>query len=190
MTVTGKGNYTGQTSVKFKIQKFSLKDAKVSGVENKEYTGDQITQNFTVTYKGKTLKKGTDYKVSYKNNTDIGKARVTVTGVGKYTGTVTGSFIINPKVVSGLSLKAGTGKLTAAWKKVSGVTGYQIQYGLKSSFKGAKKVTVKKDKTVKATLKKLTAGRRYYVRIRAYKKIGKKTYWSDWSKAVKSGKIR
>ena len=88
-------------------------------------------------------------------------------------------------------LKAGRKQLTATWKQApGGVTGYQIEYGLKSSFKGAKKVTVKKDKTVKATLKKLTAGRRYYVRIRAYKKIGKKTYWSDWSKAVKSGKIR
>ena len=175
-----------EAAAKIKLTKSNTKVT----VKAQAWTGKALKPKVTVKLNGKALKKGTDYKVSYKNNTDIGKARVTVTGVGKYTGTVTGSFIINPKVVSGLSLKAGAGKLTASWKKVSGVTGYQIQYGLKSSFKGAKKVTVKKAATVKKVLKQLTTGKAYYVRIRAYKKVDKKPYWSDWSKAVKSGKIR
>ena len=175
-----------EAAAKIKLTKSNTKVT----VKAQAWTGKALKPKVTVKLNGKALKKGTDYKVSYKNNTDIGKARVTVTGVGKYTGTVTVSFIINPKVVSGLSLKAGAGKLTASWKKVSGVTGYQIQYGLKSSFKGAKKVTVKKAATVKKVLKQLTTGKAYYVRIRAYKKVDKKPYWSDWSKAVKSGKIR
>ena len=82
-------------------------------------------------------------------------------------------------------LKAGTKQLTATWKKTGGVTGYQIEYGLKEDFKGAKKVTVKKDATVKATIKKLQAKKTYYVRIRSYKTVKKVKYYSDWSKAVR-----
>ena len=47
----------------------------------------------------------------------------------------------------------------------------------------SKKVTVKKAKTVSATIKKLKAGKKYYVRIRTYKVVKKKNYYSAWSKA-------
>ena len=154
-------------------------------VKAQTYTGKAVKPSVTVKLNGKTLKKGTDYTVSYKNNKAVGKATVVVKGKGKYTGTVKKAFRINPKKVSGLKLKAGTKRITATWKKVSGATGYQIEYGLKKDFKGAKKVTVKKGKTVKATLKKLKAKKTYYVRIRSYKTVKKVNYYSKWSKVVK-----
>jgi spore coat protein CotH len=80
-------------------------------------------------------------------------------------------------------------KLTVKWKKVSGASGYVIQYSLKKNFKKAKKVTVKKGTTTKKVIKKLKKGKRYYVRIRAYKKISGKNYYSKWS-GKKSVKIK
>jgi len=75
------------------------------------------------------------------------------------------------------------------WNKGTGITGYEVQYGLKKSFAGAKKVTIKKAATVKTVLKKLTTGKKYYVRVRAYKTVSGKKYYSAWSKA-KNAKVK
>ena len=81
-------------------------------------------------------------------------------------------------------LTAGSKAFTAQWKKQT-VTGYQVQYGTKANFAGAKKVTVKSNKTLKTTVKKLSAKKVYYVRIRTYKTSSKVNYFSTWSNAVK-----
>ena len=98
----------------------------------------------------KTLRAGTDYKVAYKA---VGTATVTVTGVGGYAGTATGSFAINPKPVKGLKLEAGTKRLTASWKKGAGITGYQLEYSLKKRFASAKKVNIAKADTVSRVIR-------------------------------------
>lgn len=154
-------------------------------VKDQTFTGKALEPAVMVELNGKALKQDTDYTVSYKNNTAIGKATVTVTGKGKYTGTSKGFFRIKPKKVSGLGLKAGKKQLTVSWKKASGVTGYQVQYGLKKDFTGAKKVTVKKAATVQKVLKNLKAKKTYYVRVRAYRTVKGVDYYSAWSKAVK-----
>lgn len=64
-------------------------------IKNKTYTGKKLTPTPTVKLGNVTLKNGTDYTVTYKNNTNAGKATVTVTGKGNYTGKATGTFIIN-----------------------------------------------------------------------------------------------
>ena len=153
------------------------------------YTGKTLKPTVKVKLGKKTLKAGTDYTVSYKNSKAIGTATVTVEGQGDYAGTATASFAINPKAVTGLKLTAGKGKLTAAWKKASGVTGYQLQYGTKKSFSSAKTVKVSKATTLKKTLKSLKSGKTWYVRIRAYKKVKGTTYWSAWS-AGKKAKVK
>ena len=81
-------------------------------------------------------------------------------------------------------LTAGSKAFTAQWKKQT-VTGYQVQYGTKANFAGAKLVTVKKVGTLKTTVKKLSAKKVYYVRIRTYKTINKANYFSTWSKTYK-----
>jgi len=135
----------------------------------------------------KTLNQGTDYTVSYKSNKNIGTATVTITGKGKYGASVNKTFKINPKPVALTSLTAGSKKLTVKWKKGKNITGYEVQYSLKSNFKSAKKVTISKASTVKTILKNLKANKTYYVRIRTYKTVKGKKYYSTWSK-VKSAK--
>ena len=135
----------------------------------------------SVKLNGKTLKKDVDYTVKYSNNVKIGRATITVTGIGDYEGKAKGSFVINPKAVSKLALKAGKKQLAVSWKKGVGGVGYELQYGLKKSFAGAKKVKISKTATVKRTLKALKTGKLYYVRVRAWKKVNGKTYYSAWS---------
>ena len=72
---------------------------------------------------------------------------------------------------------------TAQWKQNKVVTGYQLEYSTSSKFKNAKTVTVNKNKTLKVTVKKLEANKKYYVRIRTYKTISGSKYYSSWSKS-------
>ena len=68
--------------------------ATVTGLATKAYTGKAITPVVTLKYDGKTLKKGTDYTVTYANNTNVGTATVTIKGKGEYAGTITKKFLI------------------------------------------------------------------------------------------------
>ena len=72
----------------------SISKASISNIRDKEYTGKEITQNPSVKYEGTTLKNGTDYKITYKNNTEIGTAIVIITGIGKYCDEVVNTFEI------------------------------------------------------------------------------------------------
>ena len=139
---------------------------------------------------GKTLVKNTDYTVSYaKGRKYVGKYAVKITFKGKYSGTKTLYFTIKPKATRISSLKAGSKKFTVKWKKqATQTTGYQVQVATNKKFKKNKKtVTIKKQKTTKATVKKLKAKKKYYVRVRTYKtvKINGKSIriYSGWSKA-------
>ena len=80
-------------------------------------------------------------------------------------------------------------KIYTSWKKVKGVDGYQISYAKDVKFR--KKVAQKRvnSKTFDYTGKNFTKGATYYVRIRAYKKSGSKTYYGKWS-AVRAVKCR
>lgn len=99
-----------------------------------------------------------------------------------------------PKVVAKVTrftkLTAWKKGFTVRWKKVS-ASGYQVQYCTKKSFskKLRRTKTIKSGKTVKLTVKKLKAKKRYYVRVRSYKVSGKKRIYSKWS-PVRSIKTR
>ena len=81
-------------------------------------------------------------------------------------------------------------EVVVEWKKISGVTGYEVQHATDKKFKKNKKtVTVKKDKTVKTILKKLTGKKTYYVKVRAYKTVNNVKVYGAWSK-VKSVKCK
>ena len=81
------------------------------------------------------------------------------------------------KVTKATNVKGKKAKITV--KKAASVTGYQIQYGTKKNFKGAKSV---KTKATTKTVSKL-AKKKYYVRVRTYKVVDGKTYYSSWSGA-------
>ena len=81
------------------------------------------------------------------------------------------------------SIKAQNKAFTVKWKKKSSITGYQIQYSTNSKFKnGNKSIKIKSAKTVSKKITKLKVAKKYYVRIRTYKIVNKKTYYSSWSK--------
>ena len=102
VTVNGIGNYTGSKSVTFKITAKSIAGASVSGIaDSYNYTGAAIKPTPTVTLGGKTLTSGTDYTVSYSNNTNAGTATVAIVGKGNYTGTLTKNFTIKTGAASG-----------------------------------------------------------------------------------------
>ncbi len=168
----------------------NLDSAVIRAIPDQVYTGKKIRPEVIVTLEGKELTGGTDYVVYYSENINIGTAFVSAIGRGKYAGGVYTSFDINPPAAKITSLKAGTKALTVSWKKSRGNTGYEIQYSLKKNMKDARTVRVKKAATVKYTLPDLKPGRTYYVRVRAYKKLGPEYYqYSAWS-AVRSKKTK
>ena len=88
-----------------------------------------------------------------------------------------------------VKVKAGKKKLTVTWKKDKNVSGYQIKIATKKNFKGAKTYTVKSYKTYKKVIKKLKANKKYFVKVRAYKTVGKSKVYGAYS-AVRSCKVK
>lgn len=97
----------------------------------------------------------------------------------------TTAFAAVPKKPTVSSVSAGAAAFTVKWKKVSGVTGYQVQYSTSPKFtsKTSKTATAKKDKTTAKTVSGLKSKTKYYVRVRTYKTSGKKKKYSSWSSA-------
>ena len=180
VTIKGKGNYTGSVSKTYSI-KNNFKKATVSGISTKAFTGKNITQSITVKYNGKTLKKGTDYTVSYSSNKNIGTATVKVAGKGSYTGTVTKTFKINPAKQEIQKLTAKSKAFFVDWAQKGSATGYEIQYATNSKFTRAKKVTITNNKTDKTTVSKLSGKKKYYVRVRSYTTVKGTKYYGAWS---------
>lgn len=101
--IIGAGSYIRSVKkVYFNIVSTSLANATVDAIADQNYTGYQIYPTVTVRLGGKTLVNGTDYYVTYTNNTTIGTAYVTITGRGTYAGTSTStSFrIVTPSITN------------------------------------------------------------------------------------------
>ena len=106
--------------------------------------------------------------------------------------TTPGTTTITAPVIKLSSVKKGkkAKQLIAKWVANSTVSGYEIQYSLKKSFAGAKKMTIKKPTTKTATIKKkLKAKKKYFIRIRSYIESNGTKIYSDWSN-VKTAKTK
>lgn len=162
---------------------YAAKTIKLSATK---YTYDGKVKKPSVTIKdskGNAIA-STNYTVTYPSGRkNVGKYTVKVTFKGNYSGSKNLTFTINPPRTSISKVAAGKKAFTVKWaKKTTQVTGYEIQYSTSSSFaKGNKTVKVTSAKTVSKTISKLTGGKKYYVRIRTYKTVGKTPYYSDWS---------
>lgn len=158
------------------------------------YTYDKKAKKPTVTVKdtkGKKLKKGKDYTVTYaKGRKAIGNYKVTIQLKGKkYNGKETLTFRIAPAGTSIKSAKAGKTKVTVNWKKQTrNTSGYIIQYSANKSFRNVKQITISSNKAKSKQITKLSTKKQYYVRLCTYKNVkknGKTTkICSDWSNAV------
>ena len=184
--VNGKVYYGAWSDIKsIKTANNDITKASVSGISTKAFTGKAITQNVTVKVGNTVLKNGTDYTVSYSNNKKVGKATVKITGKGKYGGVITKTFKINPAKQEIQKLTAKSKAFFIDWAQKGSATGYEIQYATNSKFTGAKKVTITNNKTDKTTVSKLSANKKYYVRVRSYTTVGGTKYYGAWS-AVKN----
>lgn len=173
---------------KFKARK-DIGKAKISVQKKHIYNGKVHKPKVTVKYGSTTLVKGTDYKVKYDSGCkSVGTYKITITGIGKYKGTVNTSHYISPNYSYIRSLKGSKKAFTVTWKKqtkkmsTSHVTGYQICYSTKSSMSDSKKIKVKGYTKTSKKISKLKAGKKYYVKVRTYKVVNGKTYYSAWSK--------
>ena len=164
--------------------KLGLKTAKIA-VKDQTYTGSALEPKVTVTIGGDKLEKDIDYTVSYKKNKKVGLATVIITGKGEYSGTAEGTFQIKPVNVKSFSITAKKTKMTLKWKQPSDINGYEIQYSLKKDFSKYTPITIKKAKTTEKQIWFLKKGRTYYVRIRTYKIVDGKKYYSFWSDVKK-----
>lgn len=117
----------------------------------------------------------------------VGSATITITSGATKTYTKTIKHItitVNPAGTAFRSVYNGKGKkLKAYWKKNNRVSGYQLQYSPSKQFTNVKTVTLKGANCTGAIRSKLTKGKTYSVRIRTYKKVGGKVYYSAWSKS-------
>ena len=180
--VNGKVYYGAWSDVKsIKTANNDITKSTVSGISTKAFTGKAITQNVTVKVGNTVLKNGTDYTVSYSNNKKVGKATVKITGKGKYGGVITKTFKINPAKQEIQKLTAKSKAFFIDWAQKGSATGYEIQYATNSKFTGAKKVTITNNKTDKTTVSKLSANKKYYVRVRSYTTVGGTKYYGAWS---------
>ena len=156
------------------------------------YTGKAIIAKVTVTDKqGIVLKKGRDYTVTRKNNKNVGTATVTVKLTGNYSGKITKTFKIVPAKREIAKLTAGSTQITASWKSNSaGISGYYIRCSTDKTFsKNVKIVKVSNASAAKGVISGLKPKTTYYVKFRAFKKVGNDKIFSQWSK-VKSIKTK
>lgn len=146
------------------------------------------------------LTKG-DSKLSYKSSNqtvatvNASTGKVAMRGIGTTTITVTAPATLNYKAASykvtvkvnpvKVALKSVTstksGTMTVKWSQNTKVSAYQIQYSTNSNFSNMKKINVKGDSTLTKTINSLTRGKKYYVRVRCYKTINGKYYYSTYS---------
>jgi len=170
---------------KYTNKTVSIASAQITGLGNKVWTGKKLVPSLGVTVAGTKLVKGTHYTVSCTNNVNVGTAKITIKGKGKYTGSLTKSFKIIPRTTS-VTVSKGKKRFIARWKlRIPQTSGYELQYSTNRSFKSFfKYITISNNLTLSKNVTNLKSKTTYYVRIRTYKLVGSKKYYSNWSKTV------
>lgn len=180
---------------------------------SKLYIGseDISLSQYSYTYDGKEhrpkviikdLSETSDYEVTYSNNVNVGTATVTITGKGKYVGTVTRTFTIKPaekteekpteplnekpsKVKSLQQKKSySTSGITLTWSKVDGAEGYEVYRETSKNGKYTKVASVTKTSYKDSKLK---AGKTYYYKVCAYKTVDRSRLCGDYSAIIAAG---
>ena len=196
VTVTGKGNYTGSKTASFTITKAADQEPTASITCRKTV--------YEVAYGSKPFK----INASSESSMAFTSSKPGIAAVDKVTGKVTikntGIAVItikagnaakkvtvkvSPKKQTIKSVKAVKGKkLTVKWAEDKRASGCQVQISTDKNFK--KNVLAKKVSKTSYTFTKLKTGKKYYVRVRSYKKTTKATLYGAWSKKGLSGKIK
>ncbi len=146
------------------------------------YTGKAKKPSVTVKYGEFVLKKGRDYKVTYSNNKKLGTAKVIITGIGEYKGTIEKTFDIVLKKPTIKNVSNSSNSVVIKWNKITGAKGYYIyrKTGTNGKWKKVKKIT--KVDTISWKDKDVKNGVRYAYKVCAYK--GKVTSSKSAAKVV------
>ena len=196
VNITGQGNYTGSMT-----RTFTITNARIPAVITaKSVTLNQSTKKtsiFTAETDGKITLKSSNSKIVKVSGTKIipvapGKVTLTITaarGQDYEKASKKISVTVRPLTTSKLSLKSTAKKqATVSWTAAKSISRYQIYYSQRSDMKNAKYITAKSS-AKSAVLKNLTSKKKYYVRIRTYKTVSGKKYYSTWS-SVKSVTVK
>lgn len=196
-TTKADGSVTKTCSVcKKKISTTKINRAYIIAAETVNYTGKAVKPAIKVVdVNGKAISTSF-YKITYKNNVNVGKGTATIAFSGNYKGSASVTFyVVNkknvPATVSGVKLTAGSKRFVVQWKPLTKVaTGYVIQYSTDKNFiSGVKTVSIGSAKTKTKTITGLKTGT-YYVRIRAVGKDGKVKTYSSWTSVKTPVKVK
>ena len=164
MTVTGIGSFSGTKTINYVIEARNIENCITTAVNNYQYTGNTYTPAVTLTdaSTGKALTAGTDYTITYSNNTNPGTASITVTALGRnYTGSKVISFKITSAAVSGLRVsKIKNNSMRLSWSDQDYADGYQIC--------NANNRVIGTTTNNSYTVKKLTSCTTYRYKVRSY----------------------
>ena len=198
--VTGKGNYKGTLTATFKIVPNTVNKVRVTRTSTSavlKWSKVTGAKGYTVYTYNPTTKKYKEYISTSKTSLTIKKLSASkdyyyaVKAYGgkyrsaNYSKKAKASKV--PNKVSNLKVaRTSSNAITVSWKKISGVSNYELEYATQSNFKSAKTVIVSKSKSSKV-LKGVSTSKTYYVRVRAVKTSGDSTTYGKYSfaKALK-----
>lgn len=190
--ITGLGNYGGVKTIRYNIEVKPMTQVSVTATSSSVkltwpavdsaqgyaiYNGsNRLVKTVTTTsFTQKKLKSMTNYTFKVRPYVVSDGA----TYFGDFSNTVT--ITTNPPTPSGVKVKAGSKQAKISWKKIKGVTGYEVYRSTKKSSGYKKVATIKKASTTSYTNKKLKKNKKYYFKVRAYKTVNGKKLYSSYS---------
>ncbi|MCM1256346.1 MAG: Ig-like domain-containing protein [Roseburia sp.] len=191
--IAGLGNYGGMKTIRYNIEVKPMTSVKASSVTNKSvklsWSAVDSAEGYAI-YNGSNRlvarTTGTSYTVKKLNSMKSYSYRVRpykvsdgATYFGDFSNTV--SVVTLPSTPGSVKVKAGKKQVKISWKKVSGVTGYEVYRSTKKSSGYKKVTTIKKASTTSYTNKKLSSKKKYYFKVRAYKTVNGKKLYSAYS---------
>ncbi len=129
------------------------------------------------------LSYATEYYVKIRAYNNIGEEKL-CGYFSKVSKTVT-----EPKRVTKLKVSQKETQLSVSWKGQKNISGYQIDFSVKSDFSDKNTLGIKDGKATSATLKKLSSGQKYYLRVRAYKIVDGKRVYGPYSETFVSATL-
>lgn len=149
------------------------------------FKGKEVTPKAVVYCDGQKLKKNDNYSIKYENNNNIGMGSIIATGKGQYSNGIKSEFLINPQKVKIKKIVPTETGFEALWKENKYVDGYEIEYAQTSYFFGSMVMKIEGSKNTSFKASNLRPNAKYYVRLRSYKVVDNKFYYSVWSKPKK-----
>ena len=183
-TINGKATYKCKTCGHIKTTDIAKISQITISKTKYEYTGKAFKPTVTVKDSNGQVISTQNYNIIYSSNKKVGNGTVKIVFKGNYSGTITKIFKIVPKKVSLTKATNIKGKkVKLGWKKVSGISGYEIQYGINKSFKKAKTTTAKSSLKTK-TITKLKNKKKYYFNYK--NKLNSRQFHHSISQSIKS----